>query len=113
MQNIKTKVEGMTNIWEFIQGIYIFQVKSIDDYIYGNYSKRRAFVCWAQNIIMWINAIRFILLLLFKNHTIDLVLGNYSRIFNRAELLTHMIALWMFSFAFYGKINLNSFKLKI
>ena len=100
--NGEAKVEGMSESYNFFRDNHIVQHKCSEDYFDGIFPKKRKYICYAQNIILWISAIRFLILSVVKNEIIDILLANILIKLDRPVLPGLCLTLTITMFSFMG-----------
>ena len=98
-------VDVMVNFERLLTRNCILVPKTSDDYVNNkSIDRKRAFIAYTQNINIWLFAIKFQILALFRDQRIDLLLGNPSLILSKPEIALQGVAFLCYMIGFYGNI---------
>ena len=98
-------VDVLVNFERIISKYYILVHKTIDDYIKNkSIDRKRAFIAYTQNINIWLFAIKWQILAIFRNQMLDILLANPVLSISKQEIVAQALALVCYLVGFCGNI---------
>src|ERR1700761_2784941 len=95
----------LINFERYLSQNYILLHKTSDDYVnYKSIDRKRAFIAYTQNINIWLFAIKWQILALFRDQRLDLLLGNPALPLSRPEIVLQALAIICYLLGFIGNI---------
>ena len=101
----KGQVVGLVNFELYLNTNYIFVSESSDDYVNNkSVDRRRALIAFTQNINIWLFAIKWQILAIFRNERIDNLLANPMVPLSRPRIPAQVLAILCVLFGFIGNL---------
>ena len=98
-------VDVLVNFERYLGRKYILITKSSDDYVNNkSIDRKRAFIAYTQNINIWLFAIKWQILALFRDERLDLLLGNPTLTLFKPEIADQAMAIVCYMIGFIGNI---------
>src|ERR1700761_93894 len=99
-------VNVLVNFETYLNRNYILLHKTSDDYVNNkSIDRKRAFIAYTQNINIWLFAIKFQILALFRDQWLDLLLGNPALPLSRPEIVVQAVAIICYLIGYFGNIS--------
>ena len=99
-------VNVLVNFETYLNRNYILLHKTSDDYVNNkSIDRKRAFIVYTQNINIWLFAIKFQILVFFRDQWLDLLLDNPALPLSRPEIVVQLVAIICYLIGYIGNIS--------
>ena len=98
-------VDVLVNFERFVSRKYILIHKTSDDYVNNkSIDRKRAFIAYTQNINIWLFAIKWQILVLFRDERLDILLANPALPLSKPIIVLQVLAILCYMIGFIGNI---------
>ena len=95
----------LVNFERYLSQNYILVHKTSDDYVNNKIiDRKRTFIAYTQNINIWLFAIKWQILTLFRDKRLDLLLANPTVILSKPEIAAQTLAILGYLLGFIGNM---------
>ena len=102
---LNENINVMDNFETLLSRNCILVPKTSDDYVNNkSIDRKRAFIAYTQNINIWLFAIKWQILALFRDQRLDLLLGNPTLPLSRPDIVVQAVAIVCYLLGFIGNI---------